>query len=68
MKSKRKMEDLKGTMSPQAHAHVDKKHFKMVGLIFSNVREAVFICLNRVHLRKISSNFSLQTFFSNYRF
>ena len=36
MKSKRKMEDLKGTMSHQVHAHVDKKHFKMVGPTFSN--------------------------------
>ena len=31
------------------------------------VQEAVFICLNRVHLRKVSWIFYLQTFFSNYR-
>ena len=31
------------------------------------VQEAVFICLNRVHLRKVSWMFYLQTFFSNNR-
>ena len=31
------------------------------------VQEAVFICLNRVHLWKVSWIFYLQTFFSNYR-
>ena len=49
----------KGTTSPQAHAGVDEKHFIIVGPTFSNqccqrVQEAVFICLNRVHLRKVS--------------
>ena len=52
---------LKGTtgISSQAHAHVDEKHFEIVGSIFSNTvgefrTEAVFICLNHIHLWKVS--------------
>ena len=37
---------IKGTMSPQAHANFFKYHRR--------VQEGVFICLNRVHLRKVS--------------
>ena len=38
---------LKGTMSPQAHAGVGEKHRQ-------RVQKVVFICLNRVYLRKVS--------------
>ena len=31
-----KMRILKGTMTPQAHAHVDEKQFEIVGSAFSN--------------------------------
>ena len=50
--------NIKGTMSPQAHAHVDEKLFEFA-ISWPNffkyrrrVQEAVFICLNRVHLWK----------------
>ena len=46
---------IKGTMSSQARARVDERHFEIVGPTFSNtVKEAVLICLNRIHLQKFS--------------
>ena len=45
---------------------IDEKHFEVVGPTFSNtirrVQEAVFICLNRVNLQKVSSIFYSRTF------
>ena len=42
----------KGTMSPQAHARDDKKHFKIVGATFSESSGSCFFnCLNSVNLR-----------------
>ena len=51
--SDKTVSDVKGIMSPQAHARVDEKHFEIVGPTFPNnvgeFKKLFFICLNRVH-------------------
>ena len=43
----------------QMHAHIHEKHFEIFGPTFSNTvgeftTEAVCICLNHIHLQKVS--------------
>ena len=56
-------------MSPQVHARIDEKHFKIVGPPFSNTvgefRELLSAVWNAFIFEKLAKFFHLQTFFSN---
>ena len=61
---------LKGTMSRQAHARVDEKHFEIVGPTFSNTVgefRKLFLSVESRSSSKSYLNFLFTNDFSNYK-